>query len=319
MRLNLVPAVVAALVLCGSASAAAQTVCIERSPDDALADNEWTAARALLAHSINRTDLTVVDAMCSRTWTVAHVSLGDSWTVLVSADGPSATARASGLDELERAYAEIVTQLVPEAETGGDDPPGPATARDLRDKGRISQLFVMRTGVGGWTGRGGEAGTMFGFGYRHIASNLLVDVGIAETTLASPPDEGFVGSWLRLSVGGRFSSGPVLYPFFAAGLGFGSQHLRDRVDVDYGDTEPSREEVVFTGVGPEITLSTGIEVDLTSSIHVLIGLHGMLPAYTTTIENFYEDDDWTGARERAWVPTARLTMGIAFGTTRESD
>ena len=60
MRLNLVPTVVAALVLCVSASAAAQTVCIERSPDDALADNEWTAARALLAHSINRTDLTVV-------------------------------------------------------------------------------------------------------------------------------------------------------------------------------------------------------------------------------------------------------------------
>lgn len=308
-----------AVVVLVPAAANAGSVCIERSPDDALSDEEWVAARALIAHNVNRTELTVVDAMCTTTWTVAHVSLGETWTILVNAEGPSATARAADLGELERAYAEIVAELVPGSGDPADAELTGATARDMRDKGRVSQLFVMRTGVGGWTGRGGQAGTVFGFGYRHVASNLLVDIGISEVTLASPPTEGFSGSWLRLSVGGRFSTGPVLYPFFAAGLGFGSQHLEDRVDVVDDSGRTNREDVMFTGVGPEVTLSTGIEVDLSSRIHVLIGAHGMLPAYTTTIQNLYEDGDWSGARERAWVPTVRLTMGIAFGSSREID
>lgn len=267
-----------ALLALPTVAAAGDCVTLDADRDSLSAD-EQRAAVLLLEDTIASTQ-----EGCAAAWTVSHVRLGEAVTVRLSRQGASQQLSVSQVEELPVAYERLVRALqTGQPVSGTADRDSVTTAEQSPRRVEADTLVYAQLG-GGISGfERPEGGTAFGFGYRHALDNMAIDISGLNTIIPADPDgsEQLTLTLVELSALYYTDGGAARSAYFGGGVGYG-----------LGVTEDGGKG------GLQLQGTAGYELLRHSTIRVFPQLDVTLPMYQAT--------------QRAWLPSATMTLNVAF-------
>jgi hypothetical protein len=291
---------------CASSGARAVTLCLELDTQrDNLAEDERAATRTLLVQTLEDKGQSVVTQGCQRTYSVYHIRLGSSVTVVLSDGSTSRSLKVSKIEDVPRAYSQLVESLLTGKplgiEAGAIDRNNVTSAQVAPNRVEADSLGYLRLGYGGVAARGLKMGPAFGFGYRYELDRIGIDASFFNFTLikrgSSYDDRS--GTWIRLGAVYYFDAfaNSSLYAGGGVGLGAGNAW------VDGTNYENS---------GIDFGLSGGLEFLRASTIRIFLQFDADLPSYSLG-GDVYDASRLTSHKDSFYAPSFSLSVGLGFG------
>jgi len=296
------------LALADGREIALESVCAEAETSEFVDQAERTAARALLARTLERENLLVVETGCTQTYRVGHHLAAGKWTVRIA--GPSGSRRWTNatVERYPDIYRDLVHALiempvvpatipsvpaVPAAPGIADPfaPPPPDAPLAVREiEGPPPAPFPIATsgsyptpvaygnpdvtsawyGTAGFGGVGGVgAGMALGFGYRRATGTLAFDGSVSGVAAAEGSSFKFSFEALRLGRSRAERKPQEGTGYYGGGASFGATEI--------GDGMYESATIKGTGLAGELTAGYVFESDGPS---LFIQADLSLPLYT---------------------------------------
>lgn len=282
--------------------------CVRLDEDkDGLTPNDRKAALTLFEDALGEAEVDVVADGCAATWSLYHVQLGESITVVVQGPKGSLRERVNSIEDLSGIYGQMTKALV-----AGETNTADAANLDRRDvtetqtqRKRVSadSIWYAKLGYGSTASSEFHAGPAFGFGRRWELDRFGIDFGFLGFTMYQDADEfeGVSASWIDLTLDYFFDPYANSSAYFGAGLSLGHHSIPETG----GD---------YAGTGLQGKAKLGYEMFRVSTIRILAQVDATLPFFRLS-----RTVDLTGQseEERVYVPTLALGLGLGWGNSSD--
>ena len=276
---------------------------------DGLSDEERQSTRTLFEEALGEAGVTVGREGCTETWTLYHVRLGKSITVVVQSPRGTRRERVKKIEDLPATYHQLAHAIVSGTENTNDganvDRRNVTESQSERKRVNADAVWYAKLGYGATPAAGFHAGPAFGFGRRWELDSVGINLGFLNFILYQDSDEfsGASAGWIELGADYFFDPYANSTAYVGAGLSLGNHSL----PTDRGDYENA-------GLQGKATL--GYEMFRASTIRLSLQLDATLPMFrltrTTTVA-----DAGTGAsieiEDHVYSPTFQLSLGLGWG------
>jgi hypothetical protein len=273
---------------------------------DGLTPDERQSTRTLFEEALGEAGVTVAREGCNETWTLYHVRLGKSITVVVQSPRGTRRERVKKIEDLPATYHQLAHAIISGKENTNDgssvDRRNVTDSQSQRKRVSADAVWYAKLGYGSTPAAGFHAGPAFGFGRRWELDSVGINLGFLNFILYQDSEEfrGASAGWIELGADYFFDPYANSTAFVGAGLSLGNHSIPS----DTGDYENA-------GLQGKATL--GYEMFRASTIRLSALLEATLPMYRltrTTIDPITsaEDDD------HVYSPTFQLSLGLGWGS-----
>jgi hypothetical protein len=306
----------------GQTAAAVKTVCLTiDAAHDTLAPYERSAALLMLARQFEINGERVVDGPCDMRYTLSHIQLGETISVMLTGPGGYREGTALGLDDLPALYSQMVRSIVTGRPMTGFnviDRTNVTTAQSAPPRRiTVESLGYARLGYGGVFGDRTYGGPSIGFGYRAELDTFAVDVSFLNFQLPSSgayesSQGGGSGSILKLQ--GLHFVNPTANAtaYFGGGLSYGFTSFGG------GSGSIGVLESGWHGSGLQGDLTLGYEVPRTSALRIFVEADATLPFYNvvSTRTTYLRTAPYTSTSVSSSRYAPSLVVSIGLGWQR---
>jgi hypothetical protein len=301
----------AALLACGLAPsiAHAATCVVLDETKDGLSPEDQKAARTLFEEALSEAQVSVAQEGCTETWTLYHVRLGESVTVVVQSPTGTRRERVKNVEDLPGTYSQLTRSLLSGTENSSSganlDRRNVTASQSERRRVKADAIWYGKLGYGMSPAVGFNAGPAFGFGRRWELDHVGINLGFLNFIMYQNPDgfDGTSAGWIELGADYFFDAYANSTLYVGGGLSLGSHSLHDD-DVEGGD---------YGGTGLQGKASLGYEMFRASTIRLLVQVDATLPMFRLSRE-VYDDVTQTLSRDRVYAPTLTLCLGLGWGS-----
>jgi hypothetical protein len=295
-----------AIALLAPRLSSASTCVVVDEERDGLSPEERQSTRTLFEEALGEAGAGVAREGCSETWTIYHVRLGKSITVVVQSPQGTRRERVKKLEDLPATYHQLANAIL-----NGTDNTAESSSVDRRnvtdtqsERKRISAdaIWYAKLGYGSTPAAGFHSGPAFGFGRRWELDSIGINLGFLNFILYQDSDEfrGASAGWIELGADYFFSPYGNNSAYVGAGLSLGNHSIPD----PGGDYENA-------GLQGKATL--GYEMFRASTIRLIGHFDATLPMYRLTRSTF-DAVTQTDVREHVYSPTFQLSLGLGWGS-----
>jgi hypothetical protein len=273
---------------------------------DGLDEEERQAAKTLFEEALSENGVEVAREGCTETWTLYHVRLGKTVTVVVQGPRGTRRERVKTVEDLPAVYSQltraIVTGTENTTESNNVDRRNVTEAQTETRRVAADAIWYAKLGYGATPANELNSGPAFGFGRRWELDRIGIDLSFLNFLLYQTSNgiDGTSVGWVELGVDYFFSPYANNSLFMGAGLSLGSHAL------------PSDEGEEYTGGGLQGKVTLGYELFRASTIRLLVEADARLPFHRLSRDRF---EPVTGAsvRDHTYAPTFVLSLGIGWG------
>ncbi|HTV22972.1 MAG TPA: hypothetical protein VMG12_29985, partial [Polyangiaceae bacterium] len=249
--------------------------------------------------------VTVAREGCDETWTLYHVRLGKSITVVVQSPRGTRRERVKKIEDLPATYHQLARSIVSGTEATNDassvDRRNVTEAQSERQRVSADAVWYAKLGYGVTPAAGFHGGPAFGFGRRWELDSVGINLGFLNFILYQDADEfrGSSAGWIELGADYYFDPYANGTAYLGAGLSLGNHSIPS----DRGDYE---------NAGLQGKATFGYEMFRASTIRLNLHFDATLPMFrlsrTTT-------DALTGAEDvdHVYAPTFQLSLALGWG------
>lgn len=312
---------VLAMLIATAAAAAGQdlhprpTVCLVLDEArDTFSPQDRQAALILVERQFELAGRQMVSGDCAARYTLSHVQLGNTITVVLAGPAGQREGRAAGMDDLPALYNQMVRALLTGNAVGSMavvDRTNVTTPQAEPKRVGIDSFGYARLGYGATFGDGGGGNPAIGFGYRAELDTFALDVSFLNYQLPSGGAYGasttaMGGSLLRLTALYFTSPRANASPYFGGGLSWGMT-ARSGTSSQNGYSSSS-------GSGLQGELTAGYELMRASDLRMFVQTDAALPFYHTTGQTFvYSQGRSTSiSTGRSYNPSLTLSIGLGW-------
>jgi hypothetical protein len=293
-----------------SARSALAAICVQIDEQrDGLGADERQSARTLFETALEQEHAAVAREGCGETWTLYHVRLGDSITVVVQSPEGSRTLRVNRIEDLPGVYSQISRSLLTNTAITNDsaavDRRNVTSAQQAPERVRADAIWYAKLGYGVTPAAGAHAGPAFGFGRRWELDRFGIDLGFFNFLLYQGGSgiHGTSVDWVELGADYYFDPYANSTFFIGAGLSLGS-HTVPQATGNY------------EGGGMQAKATLGYEMFRASTIRFLLQAESTLPFYrlqrTETDPVTFDE-----LHQHTYAPNFTLLLGIGWGGRSE--
>jgi hypothetical protein len=281
---------------------------------DTFSPEDRQAALILVAREFEQAGRQVVTGECAEPYTLSHVRLGNTITVVLAGPSGRREARAVGMDDLPGLYNQLVRALVTGSAVGSMAVVDRANVtRPQADPKRvgIDSFGYAKLGYGTMLGEGGAANPAIGFGYRAELDAFALDMSflnqqVPSSNRAATAATAMSGSLLKLT--GLYFTNPQANAsvYFGGGLGWGATSRSGASSQNGYST--------WSGSGLQGELTAGYELPRASDLRLFVQADAALPFYRTTGRTFVysQGRSSTVTTGRSYNPSVTLSMGLGW-------
>jgi hypothetical protein len=293
-----------AVLLPGSAYAAS---CVQIDEQrDGLSADERSSARTLFEAALSEERQEVSREGCSETWTLYHVRLGESLTVVVQSPRGTRRERVNQIEDLPPMYSQLVRSLLSGSQLTNDgtaiNRKNVTEAQTEPQRVHAEAIWYAKLGYGMTTADGFHSGPQFGFGRRWELDTVGIDLAFFNFLTYQDSEEfsGMSVGWIELGADYFFDAFGNSSPYLGAGLSLGSH------------TIPS-EAGEFEGSGLQGKAMVGYEFFRASTIRLLVHFDAVLPMYRLARKT--SDGAGNTLTDHTYSPTFLLSLGLGWGSS----
>jgi hypothetical protein len=300
-----------ALLLCGVMprwAGAATCVSLDETKDGLSAEDQ-KAARTLFEEALSEANVSVAREGCTETWTLYHVRLGESLTVVVSGPKGTRRERVRSLDDLPGTYSQMTRSLLSgtaNTSNGANvDRRNVTASQSQARRVKADAVWYGKIGYAGTPAAGFQAGPAFGFGRRWELDQVGINLGFLNFGLYQD-GQGFEGvrtGWIDLGLDYFFDAYANSSLYVGAGLGLTSHSLPDA-----GNS--------YNGTGLEGRASVGYEMFRASTIRLFVQLDANLPMYRLS-RQIVDPISVIERSDHVYAPTMSLCLGLGWGASAD--
>ncbi len=294
----------AAVLAPGSARAAS---CVQIDEQrDGLSAEERSSVLTLFEAALSEERQEVVREGCTDTWTLYHVRLGESLTVVVQSSRGMRRERVNEIEDLPPLYSQLVRSLLSGSELTTDG--GAVNRKNVTESQTEPQrvhaeaMWYAKLGYGTTTADGFHSGPQFGFGRRWELDTVGIDLAFLNFLTYQDSDEfsGMSVGWIELGADYFFDAFGNSSPYVGAGLSLGSHTIPS------GDGE-------FEGSGLQGKAMVGYEFFRASTIRLLAQFDAVLPMYRLARKT--SDGLGNTVTAHTYSPNFMFSLGLGWGSS----
>jgi hypothetical protein len=273
---------------------------------DGLSPDERQSTRTLFEEALGEAGVTVAREGCNETWTLYHVRLGKSITVVVQSPRGTRRERVKKIEDLPATYHQLAHAIISGKENTNDgssvDRRNVTDSQSHRKRVSADAVWYAKLGYGSTPAAGFHAGPAFGFGRRWELDSVGINLGFLNFILYQDSEEfrGASAGWIELGADYFFDPYANSTAFVGAGLSLGNHSI----PTDTGD---------YQNAGLQGKATLGYEMFRASTIRLSALLEATLPMYRltrTTIDPITSAED----EDHVYSPTFQLSLGLGWGS-----
>jgi len=272
---------------------------------DGLSVEERQSTRTLFEEALGEAGVTVGREDCAETWTLYHVRLGKSITVVVQSPRGTRRERVKKVEELPATYHQLVRAILSGTENTNDgahvDRRNVTESQSNRPRVSADAVWYAKLGYGVTPAAGFLGGPAFGFGRHWELDSVGINLGFLNFILYQDSEEfeGTSAGWIELGADYFFDPYANGTAYVGAGLSLGNHSL----PTSTGDYENA-------GLQGKATL--GYEMFRASTIRLGLHFDATLPMFRLKRTRFNpatnaEEDD------HVYAPTFQLSLELGWG------
>jgi hypothetical protein len=274
---------------------------------DTFSPQDRQAAVILVARQFELSGRQVVAGACAERYTLSHVRLGRTITVILAGQSEQREGRASGMDDLPGLYNQLVRAILTGSSVGAlnvVDRTNVTGPQAEPKRVHADSFGYARLGYGAVLGAGGSGAPAMGFGYRAELDSFALDVSFLNEQLPSVnaygSSSGMAGSLLKLE--GLYFTNPRANAsaYVGGGVSWGATSAPS--------VSASNSYSSWSGSGLQAELTGGYELPRASELRVFVQADAALPFYRTSGQTI------TYSQARSYVVTTghRYNPSIVF-------
>jgi hypothetical protein len=293
-----------ALALLAPRVSSASSCVIVDEERDGLSPEERQSTRTLFEEALGEAGTDVVREGCSETWTIYHVRLGKSITVVVQSPQGTRRERVKKVEDLPATYHQLANSILNgtdnTAESANVDRRNVTDSQSERKRISADAIWYAKLGYGSTPAAGFHSGPAFGFGRRWELDSIGINLGFLNFIMYQDSDEfsGTSAGWIELGADYFFSPYGNNSAYIGAGLSLGNHSIPD----PGGDYENA-------GLQGKATL--GYEMFRASTIRLIGHFDATLPMYRLTRSTF-DAVAQADVQEHIYSPTFQLSRSLHF-------
>jgi hypothetical protein len=272
---------------------------------DGLSDEERESTRTLFEEALGEAGVSVSREGCSETWTLYHIRLGESITVVAQSPRGTRRERVQRIEDLPATYHQIARSIQSGTQNTNDS--GNVDRRNVTDsqsdRRRVNAdaIWYAKLGYGSTPAAGFHGGPAFGFGRRWELDSICINLGFLNFIMYQDADEfrGASAGWIELGADYFFDPYANSSAYVGAGLSLGNHSIPDQ-------------NGAYENAGLQGKVTMGYEMFRASTIRLIAHLDATLPMYrlSRTVT-----DAITGLEDQQHVysPTMQLSLGLGWG------
>lgn len=290
-----------------------QAVCVAiDNARDTFPAEDQRAALLLVARQFELAGARVVDDNCAARYSLAHIRLGRTITVILTGPSTERDAMASGLDDLPAVYSQIVCAILTGSSVGAIDVVDRANvtvAQASPKRMQIDSFGYARLGYGAVAAKGGSSGPAIGFGYRAEMDSFGLDVSFLNQQMSSGNYEvagGMAASLLKLEALYFAKPRANASAYFGGGMSWGATSL--------ASNSSGTSYISWNGSGLQGELTAGYELPRASALRFFAQADVALPFYRVTgrTVTYSSTMPATIATGRRYTPSFVLSVGMGW-------
>jgi len=273
---------------------------------DGLSDEERLSTRTLFEEALVEAGVNVAREGCDETWTLYHVRLGESITVVVQSPRGTRRERVQRIEDLPAIYHQLAHSIQSNTENTNDS--GNVDRRNVTeeqsDRRRVTAdaIWYAKLGYGSTPAAGFHGGPAFGFGRRWELDSICINLGFLNFIMYQESDEftGASAGWIELGADYFFDPYANSSAYMGAGLSLGNHSIPDP-------------DGAYENAGLQGKATVGYEMFRASTIRLLAHLDATLPMYRlsrTVVDPLTLIED----RQHVYSPTFQLSLGLGWGS-----
>jgi hypothetical protein len=279
---------------------------------DTFSPEDRQAALILVAREFEQAGRQVGE--CAERYTLSHVRLGNTITVVLAGTSGQREGRAAGMDDLPGLYNQLVRALVTGTSVGSMTVVnrGNVTKPQAEPKRvGIDSFGYAKLGYGTMLGEGGAENPAIGFGYRAELDAFALDVSflnqqVPSSNRAATAATAMSGSLLKLT--GLYFTNPQVNAsaYFGGGVSWGATSRSGGSSQNGYST--------WSGSGLQGELTAGYELPRASEMRVFVQGDATLPFYRAAGHTFVysQGRSSTVTTGRSYNPSVTLSMGLGW-------
>jgi hypothetical protein len=273
---------------------------------DGLSDPERESTRTLFEEALGEAGVSVAREGCNETWTLYHVRLGESITVVVQSPRGTRRERVQRIEDLPAIYHQLAHSI--ESGTTNTNDSGNVDRRNVTDaqveQRRVTAdaIWYAKLGYGSTPAAGFHGGPAFGFGRRWELDSICINLGFLNFIMYQDADEfsGASAGWIELGADYFFDSYANSSAYMGAGLSLGNHSIPDP-------------DGAYENAGLQGKLTLGYEMFRASTIRLIAHLDATLPMYRLS-RTVVEPITGLEHEQHVYSPTAQLSLGLGWGS-----
>jgi hypothetical protein len=275
---------------------------------DGLTPEERNSTRTLFEAVLADEKQQLTPDACTETWTLYHVRLGESITVVVQ--GPLGTRRESAnkIEDLPSLYSQLVRSILSGSQLSNES--NAVTRKNVTEsqvqtqRVRADAFWYAKLGYGATSADGFHSGPEFGFGRRWELDRVGIDLAFFNFLMYQNSDEfdGLSAGWVELAADFFLDAVANSTPYIGAGLSLGSHSI----PTSEGD---------YDGSGLQVKGTLGYEMFRASTIRMMLQFDAILPMYRLARKS----DDAAGNQitSHVYCPNFMFSLGLGWGSSSE--
>ncbi len=272
---------------------------------DGLSAEERQSTRTLFEEALGEAGVAVAREGCNETWTLYHIKLGNSLTVIVQGPQGTRRERVKAIEDLPATYHQLAHSLINGGENTND---GSAVDRrnvtESQNEGRrviADAIWYAKLGFGSTPAAGLHAGPAFGFGRRWELDRVGINLGFLNFIMYQDSDQfrGVSAGWIDLGADYFFNAYANSTPYVGAGLSLGNHSIPDA-----GGN--------YENAGLQGKASVGYEMFRASTIRLSAHVDATLPMYRL-VRTSVDPVTLTESDAHVYSPTFQLSLGLGWG------
>lgn len=284
---------------------------------DTLSSQDRQAALILVRRQFELAGRTA-SGECTERYTLSHVRLGSTITVLLEGPSGQREGRAAGMDDLPGLYNQMVRALLTGSAVGSMsvvDRTNVTTPQAQPRRVGIDSFGYARLGYGRMFGERGGGNPAIGFGYRAELDSFGLDVSFLNHQVPSGNggfggSTGASGSLLKLTALYFTNPRANASAYFGGGLSWG---------MTSGSTNSTANGYSsWRGSGLQGELTAGYELPRASELRVFVQADAALPFYRTVGQTYTYSAgrSSTVTTGRSYNPSLTLSVGLGWRRNR---
>ena len=274
---------------------------------DGLTDDERQSTRTLFEEALTEAGVAVAREGCDETWTLYHVRLGKSITVVVQSPRGTRRERVKTIEDLPATYHQLTHAIVSGTENttdgGNIDRRNVTEAQGDRRRVNADAIWYAKLGYGVTPASGFHGGPAFGFGRRWELDNVGINLGFLNFIMYQNSEEfsGASAGWIELGADYFFDAYANSSGYVGAGLSLGNHSI----PADEGDP--------YENAGLQGKFILGYELFRASTIRLLGQVETTLPMFRLS-RDVYDPVTGEEREQHVYSPTFQLSLGLGWGS-----